>query len=93
MLKLVIQDLEHGRSETRFGSDQDLVRYLGQRCRVATRGLTLKELVEAINAAEQYRISYDVYQEPAESNLLPADYVTHSQDDDPWVREGDKKDE
>lgn len=92
MLKLTINDLLRDRIEIRFGDEAELLKYVQQRFWVPG-ATTLDEVVELMNEIGHHVVKVEPYEPPISRNILPRDYLTHSQADaeDPWPRAGDKK--
>lgn len=93
MLKLTVQDLEQDRVVTRFGSDSDLLDFLKLHYPVTERAPTLTQALALLNDSDLYRALVKPYEPDPASNLLPDDYLHHSQADeeDPWPRAGDSE--
>ena len=93
MLKLIVQDLEQDRAITRYGSDDDLLDFLKLHYPVVARALTLTQALALLNDSDLFRAAAKPYEPDPASNLLPDDYLHHSQADeeDPWPRAGDSE--
>lgn len=93
MLKLTITDLENDRSVIRFGSDEDLLRFIHHHYPVAFNSPTFAMAVAALQGTDRFDVEYDEWQPDRNMNRLPEDYQTHSQREsaDPWPRTADRE--
>ncbi len=81
MFKLTINDYDHGSQRKYFGSMAELKAILEEQFPDDVQpGMTLGAMVAAVNGAG---FSGAKVEEVKENNLLPDDYLTHDQGDDP----------
>lgn len=93
MLKMTVHDLEADRAVVRFGSDGDLLDFLKLHYPVVAQARTLTQALALLNDSDLFRAAVKPYEPDLASNLLPDDYLHHSQADeeDPWPRAGDSE--
>lgn len=91
MVRVKVKLLDAGTTREHFGSERE--------CEDWLRGLFPNETenahrflacVEAINTEGFAEVEVEPYKEPPERNLLPPNYDTAPQADDPWRREADE---
>jgi hypothetical protein len=92
MLKMTINDLERDHRRVYFGSERELMdRLLGYAKHFYPDfPANLDAAVAALNATDLYQVTVEPYVEPIERNLLPEDYLTAEQGEDPWPRASEK---
>lgn len=88
MLKLTIKNLEQDRIDTRFGSEDELLKYAEMRYPETQTAWTLEMAVSALNETGLYEAAVAPW-EPTPRRLAE-DYATASgpATEDPWPRKG-----
>lgn len=89
MLKMTVHDLENDRISTRFGSERELLEFLKLHYPVVSPAYHLDDAVQMLNDGDLFKVFVEPYVQDSSSNLLPDDYLTADQGDDPWPRAGD----
>jgi hypothetical protein len=88
MLKVVVKFIQQGRAEEFYGHEAAVRDWLRQQFAEARPFHKLDDVVRAINEFGDAEVEVAPYQAPREQNLLPEDYQTHQESEDPWPREG-----
>jgi Mg/Co/Ni transporter MgtE len=87
MVRVVVKVPEEQRREVFQGSEKEVAERLRDRFPEETMHAgRLMSIIEAIQADGIAEVNFEVMREPLESNLLPDDFLTADQGDDPWVR-------
>ncbi len=82
MLLVKILDFDKGRVTTYHGTRQQVMEFLHLKFPETLDFGTVEEAVEAINSDGFYEVTVEV-PKSTDSNLLPEDFLTHDQGDDP----------
>lgn len=88
MFKLTVRDLENKREFEAYGAPHEILEQA--KTRFPGYNVTdVNELVDKLNKNPFYHAEYKQVIQYG-SSVLPEDYLTHDQSEDPWPRAGDK---
>lgn len=88
MIKVTVKLLDSGQKQERYGSEQEIERFLRHLFPTETeQEHRLMAMVEAINREGFAEVELEPYRVPISRNLLAPDYDSGEVKDDPWKRE------